>query len=89
MFRVASLLGRMASLSLGGSAPSAVASATVPQIQSVRSKAGFMVRIRAEDLWRSVTSVSNPGRKRGRASGANKKTAKDLNRGQVRWIEWN
>lgn len=35
----------------------------------------------AEDLWKGVTSVSNAGRKRGRAKGLMRK--KDLNRGQV------
>lgn len=35
----------------------------------------------AEDLWKGVTSVSNAGRKRGRAKGLVRR--KDLNRGQV------
>ena len=35
----------------------------------------------ADDLWKGVTSVSNAGRKRGRAKGLMRK--KDLNRGQV------
>ena len=30
-----------------------------------------------------MTSVSNPGRRRGRGKGAGKKIAKDLNRGQI------
>lgn len=37
----------------------------------------------AEDLWKGVTSVSNAGKKRGRGKGVGKKTAKNLNRGQV------
>lgn len=36
----------------------------------------------AEELWRSVTGVSNAGRRRGRGKGVGKKVAKDLNKGQ-------
>nr|CAG4644790.1 EOG090X0689 [Leptodora kindtii] len=35
------------------------------------------------ELWKGVTSVSNAGKKRGRGKGVGKKTAKNLNRGQV------
>jgi len=42
---------------------------------------GFFTKLPAEDLWKGVTSVSNAGRKRGRAKGLMRK--KDLNRGQV------
>ena len=35
----------------------------------------------AEQLWKGVTSVSNAGKKRGRAKGLMRR--KDLNRGQV------
>lgn len=41
------------------------------------------MKLTAEELWKGVTSVSNPGRKRGRASGASRKQSKDLNRGQI------
>ncbi|XP_046401697.1 28S ribosomal protein S5, mitochondrial isoform X2 [Ischnura elegans] len=37
----------------------------------------------AEQLWKGVTSVSNAGKKRGRGKGMGRKTAKNLNRGQV------
>lgn len=37
----------------------------------------------AEHIWKSVTSVSNAGKKRGRGKGAGKRRAKNLNRGQV------
>nr|CAG4640858.1 EOG090X0689 [Eulimnadia texana] len=43
----------------------------------------FFNKISAEDLWKGVTSVSNAGRKRGRGKGVGKKTAKNLNKGQV------
>ncbi|CAN8009749.1 unnamed protein product [Ixodes pacificus] len=43
----------------------------------------FFVKLTAEQLWKGVTSVSNAGRKRGRASGHSRKLSKDLNRGQV------
>lgn len=41
------------------------------------------VAVPAENIWKGVTSVSNAGRKRGRASGGRKKIAKDLNKGQI------
>lgn len=37
----------------------------------------------AEKLWKSVTSVSNAGAKKGRGRGGGTKRAKDLNKGQV------
>ncbi|CAN7942013.1 unnamed protein product, partial [Ixodes hexagonus] len=43
----------------------------------------FFVKLTAEQLWKGVTSVSNAGRKRGRASGHSRKQSKDLNRGQM------
>ncbi|KAF4529545.1 hypothetical protein B566_EDAN014391 [Ephemera danica] len=43
----------------------------------------FFNKLPAESLWKGVTSVSNAGRKRGRGKGVGKKTAKNLNRGQV------
>ena len=39
--------------------------------------------VTAAELWKGVTSVSNAGKKRGRGKGVGKKTAKDLNKGQV------
>uniref|UniRef100_A0A1B6J4L2 Small ribosomal subunit protein uS5m n=1 Tax=Homalodisca liturata TaxID=320908 RepID=A0A1B6J4L2_9HEMI len=43
----------------------------------------FFNKLPAEQIWKGVTSVSNAGRKRGRASGGRKKIAKNLNKGQV------
>jgi small subunit ribosomal protein S5 len=37
----------------------------------------------AEKLWKSVTSVSNAGAKKGRGKGAGRIRIRDLNRGQV------
>ncbi|KAH9375029.1 hypothetical protein HPB48_020268 [Haemaphysalis longicornis] len=51
-------------------------------VEAVRNTS-FFVKLTAEQLWKGVTSVSNAGRKRGRASGSSRKVAKDLNRGQV------
>lgn len=81
MLTIGSILGRVAKLSIGSVSSTAVP-ATSAQIQTIRP-ATFLVRLGAEDLWKSVTSVSNAGRKRGRASGHSKKASKDLNRGQV------
>ncbi|XP_066139934.1 small ribosomal subunit protein uS5m [Euwallacea fornicatus] len=43
----------------------------------------FFNRYPADHLWNSITSVSNAGRKRGRAKRVSKKNIKDLNRGQI------
>ncbi|KAL3288524.1 hypothetical protein HHI36_002965 [Cryptolaemus montrouzieri] len=43
----------------------------------------FFNKLPAESLWKGNTSVSNAGRKRGRAKTVNKRNIKDLNRGQV------
>jgi len=40
----------------------------------------FVGKVTADDLWRSATSVSNAGRKRGRAKGLRRRV--DLNKGQ-------
>ena len=40
-----------------------------------------MILVTADELWKGVTSVSNAGRKRGRAKGLMRR--KDLNRGQI------
>lgn len=78
MLRCAQLLvPRMAALTLNNS-PSLVA-----KVQ--QRNTSFLVKVKAEELWKGVTSVSNAGRKRGRASGASRKLSKDLNRGQVRF----
>ncbi|XP_071454014.1 small ribosomal subunit protein uS5m [Hetaerina americana] len=50
--------------------------------QSVRYTS-FFNKLPAEHLWKGVTSVSNAGKKRGRGKGIGKKTAKNLNKGQV------
>ncbi|GAB6020644.1 28S ribosomal protein S5, mitochondrial [Chamberlinius hualienensis] len=42
----------------------------------------FFLRLRGEQLWHGMTSVSNAGRKRGRGKG-NKKLVKNLNIGQI------
>nr|CAG4648655.1 EOG090X0689 [Polyphemus pediculus] len=43
----------------------------------------FFNKLPAEELWKGVVSVSNAGKKRGRGKGVGKKTAKNLNRGQI------
>ncbi|XP_054277920.1 28S ribosomal protein S5, mitochondrial-like [Macrosteles quadrilineatus] len=53
------------------------------QIVIRTSTTSFFNKLPAENLWKGVTSVSNAGRKRGRASGGRKKHAKNLNKGQV------
>ena len=40
----------------------------------------YVYAVTADDLWRSATSVSNAGRKRGRAKGLRRRV--DLNKGQ-------
>ncbi|KAJ3636733.1 hypothetical protein MTP99_000248 [Tenebrio molitor] len=50
---------------------------------SVRSSTNFFNKLPANDLWKGITSVSNAGKKRGRAKTVSKKNIKDLNRGQV------
>lgn len=39
--------------------------------------------VSGEDLWKGCTSVSNAGKKRGRAKRAGKGLTKQLNRGQI------
>lgn len=51
-------------------------------VQQVRHES-FFKKHTAEHIWKSVTSVSNAGKKRGRGKGAGKRRAKNLNRGQV------
>ncbi|XP_076666179.1 mitochondrial ribosomal protein S5 [Andrena cerasifolii] len=51
----------------------------IPLAQSLRNT-NFYCKRPANQLWKSVTSVSNPGRRRGRAKGIPR--VKDLNRGQ-------
>ncbi|XP_076306296.1 mitochondrial ribosomal protein S5 [Tachypleus tridentatus] len=48
-----------------------------------RHSSSIFTKLTAEQLWKGVTSVSNAGKKRGRGKGVGKKTAKDLNKGQV------
>ncbi|CAG9763251.1 unnamed protein product [Ceutorhynchus assimilis] len=43
----------------------------------------FYNKLPATDLWKGITSVSNAGKKRGRAKTVSKKNIKDLNRGQL------
>jgi len=50
---------------------------------STRTSTNFFNKLPAEALWKGITSVSNAGRKRGRAKRVSKKNIKDLNRGQV------
>jgi len=54
---------------------------TSPQTSiTVRHGVGFVGKVTADDLWESATSVSNAGRKRGRAKGLRRRW--DLNKGQ-------
>lgn len=50
--------------------------------KNIRSKINSKTSDTAETLWKSVTSVSNAGKNRGRGRGA-KKAMKNLNRGQA------
>ncbi|KAJ6639945.1 28S ribosomal protein S5, mitochondrial [Pseudolycoriella hygida] len=52
----------------------------VPSINSVRHTS-FFNKLSADQLWKGCTSVSNAGKKRGRARGIGRK--KDLNKGQI------
>lgn len=52
-----------------------------PFVQSVRTS--FYTRLPAEKLWKSLITVSNAGKKRGRGRGLDARKAKDLNRGQI------
>nr|CAG4643205.1 EOG090X0689 [Ilyocryptus agilis] len=45
--------------------------------------ASIINRVPADHLWKGVTSVSAAGKKRGRGKGLGKKTAKNLNKGQI------
>ncbi|XP_072390487.1 small ribosomal subunit protein uS5m [Diabrotica undecimpunctata] len=56
-----------------------------PQILSQTStrNTNFFNKLPAQDLWKGITSVSNAGKKRGRAKNVSKSKIKDLNRGQV------
>ncbi|XP_065212111.1 small ribosomal subunit protein uS5m [Planococcus citri] len=47
------------------------------------SVSGFFNKHPASEIWKSVSSVSNAGRKRGRGKIRGKKVIRDLNRGQV------
>ena len=40
-------------------------------------------KVSSDDLWKSVTSVSNAGRRRGRGKRVGRKRVVDLNKGQV------
>lgn len=51
-----------------------------PLIQNARSTTSFFVKKTANELWKSVTSVSNAGKRRGR--GKSSPRIKDLNKGQ-------
>ncbi|XP_012139143.1 mitochondrial ribosomal protein S5 [Megachile rotundata] len=51
-----------------------------PLIQNARSTTSFFMKRTAAELWKSVTSVSNAGRRRGRGRSAPR--VKDLNKGQ-------
>ncbi|XP_003744864.1 28S ribosomal protein S5, mitochondrial [Galendromus occidentalis] len=73
MFRIASLTGQFCRMSL----------APPIQVHLQNRSTSFFSKVTAEHLWKGVTSVSNAGRKRGRASGSSRKMARDLNRGQV------
>ncbi|KAB7498447.1 28S ribosomal protein S5, mitochondrial [Armadillidium nasatum] len=55
--------------------------ASIPLTISTRNT-GFFNKLRAQDLWKSMTSVSVTGRKRGRAKGK-LASVKNLNKGQI------
>ena len=42
-----------------------------------------MILVPAEKLWKSLITVSNPGKKKGRGKGLDQKRSIDLNRGQM------
>ncbi|XP_077277661.1 mitochondrial ribosomal protein S5 [Temnothorax americanus] len=52
----------------------------IPLVCDTRNKT-FFINKSADELWKGVTSVSNAGRKRGRAKGLPRK--RDLNKGQI------
>ncbi|XP_011686328.1 PREDICTED: 28S ribosomal protein S5, mitochondrial-like [Wasmannia auropunctata] len=52
----------------------------IPLIRDTRNST-FFVNKSADELWKGVTSVSNAGRRRGRAKGLARK--RDLNKGQI------
>ncbi|EZA58636.1 hypothetical protein DMN91_009039 [Ooceraea biroi] len=52
----------------------------IPLLCDARNKT-FFINKTADELWKGVTSVSNAGRKRGRAKGLARK--RDLNKGQI------
>lgn len=76
-------------IKLGLSVCARIVASTVPVIKQQTSSiqrhysTNFYNKLTAEQLWKGVTSVSNAGRKRGRAKGISKKGMKNLNRGQV------
>ncbi|KAI5633051.1 mitochondrial ribosomal protein S5 [Phthorimaea operculella] len=47
------------------------------------ARVNFFNKLPAEKLWKSVTSVSNAGAKKGRGKGAGRIRIRDLNRGQM------
>jgi len=57
----------------------------VPKINdlTIFRSVSFLKKTTGAELWKSVTSVSNAGMKRGRGKGVGKKRSKDLNRGQI------
>ncbi|XP_031633025.1 28S ribosomal protein S5, mitochondrial [Contarinia nasturtii] len=55
---------------------------STPIADSVRS-VSFLNKITGADLWKTCTTVSNAGKKRGRARLVGKGRTKDLNRGQI------
>nr|CAD7589181.1 unnamed protein product [Timema genevievae] len=50
---------------------------------NINRNTSFFNKLPAEEIWKGVTSVSNAGKKRGRGKGMGKKTAKNLNKGQI------
>lgn len=52
-------------------------------LDNSKRNTNFFNKLPAEALWKGVTSVSNAGKKRGRAKTISKKNIKDLNKGQM------
>nr|CAG4637008.1 EOG090X0689 [Ceriodaphnia reticulata] len=64
-------------------APSLLSSKLYSPLVSPVRNTSFFNKLPADKLWKGVTSVSNAGKKRGRGRAVGKKTAKNLNKGQI------
>lgn len=57
--------------------------ASTSNLQLERHSSSFFSKNPGDQIWKGLLSVSNAGRRRGRGRGANRKTYKDLNKGQT------